>query len=339
MTPIVLRPKGSLSRARSAEAWDAFVAASPQGSVFSTTPFLESLGGFYELWCWQERGAPQAGCIVWPQDGGRPFNLYQGLLLSADMVSPRGQQRAQRVIAAMLDALMRRLGRPLRLSLHPRCLDIRGVQWLGFSESPSSVNIQVRYTGVIRLDGYSSMEKEYLSQLRTTRRHEYLRARRDQLVVLTDRNVSLLDDLHRLSIERQSGSRPDHDAMLLRCIAAGAIERRFGELLICQTPAGRAISALLLLWDTHSGYVLFLGNDPAHRGSGGGTLLMLEAIRRLGERGLSAVDLCGMNSPARSEYKASLEAWAIPYFELAVIPSSAAVVGLPAPEPPIESLG
>ena len=62
-------------------------------------------------------------------------------------------------------------------------------------------------------------------------------------------------------------------------------------------------------------YYLIGANDPNYRKDGAGGFVVLEQIRYCIEQGLSYEDFMGINSPLRGDFKTSLNADPVSYFE------------------------
>ena len=93
-----------------------------------------------------------------------------------------------------------------------------------------------------------------------------------------------------------------------------AAAERPNVLLLCVDDGDSLASASLFLHDRRCAYHVTGGNDPDYRGTFSGTLLFMENVRRAIERGAQAVDVVGMNSPARGSFKSSCNAAVVPYF-------------------------
>ena len=301
--------------------WDRFVGGSPQGSIFCRAGFLDSLGVEYDLWFAQENGHPQAGAIILRRDkeplqAPHPFTLYQGVLFAGDSGVPVAHRRAKRVLTLteiLLTGLSEHYDR-LSFCLHHSSWDLRGLQWFHYHQPErGTFRVDLFYTGLIDLTKYQDFEL-YLASIRTTRRYEYRKASRQGLTVEVSRDMDTLDELHRRTFERQGLERGEEGGRLLRAITNAALAQGFGELLICRDEKGEAASATLFLYDDRSGYYLFGANDPAHRHSSSGTFLMVENLRRSQARGVKWVDVCGINSPDRGDFKTSFNAVPVPYF-------------------------
>jgi hypothetical protein len=72
--------------------------------------------------------------------------------------------------------------------------------------------------------------------------------------------------------------------------------------------------AVYFIHDQRTTYYLVAANDPAFRSTGLSTLLFLRGAESGIERGNVALDVVGMNSPGRGDFKASFGAEVVPYF-------------------------
>lgn len=302
--------------------WDRFVSTSPHGNVFCKTPFLDSLGVDYELWMAEEHGSQRLGAIVLKDDAGQPcrapfsFSLYQGLLFDEKhaKLPPHNRGKDTRdVVEFLLTELERRYTR-ISFCLHPQFEDLRSFSWFHYHEAErGQFWISLNYTGLIDLKGSSDFEG-YLATIRQSRRYEYRQAPKEGLTIEISQDIDTLEALYRLTFERQRIELDPTVRQRLRAITKAALSEGFGELLLCRDAAGEAVSATLFLHDERSGYYLIGANHPAYRHTGSGTFLVLENIRRCQAGGLKWVDVCGMNSPNRGDFKASFNAAPVPYF-------------------------
>lgn len=304
--------------------WDAFAAASPQNNIFCRTPFLDAAGDGYELWLVSDGGKPQLGAVVMLKDGTAspaPLGptLYQGLLFSKELEAEPAHRRIKAALEAaefLLQSLEARHSR-LCFNLHYGLGDLRALQWFHYHQPESGrFRLELSYTGLIDLASCKDFDA-YLAQVRKVRRYEYNRAGRDGLKVEASRDVDLLDRLHALTIENQGHGRTAEEAAYVRNISRAALEKGFGEMKVCLTPEGQAASAILFVYDERKAYYLFGANHPDFRDTNSGTYLLMEMIRGAKERGLESVDVCGINSPNRGDFKTSLAAAPSPYFTAA----------------------
>jgi hypothetical protein len=288
-------------------AWDAFVAASPQGTVFSATPFLRSLGAPFRRWVVQGTGgAPLAQVALVEDADGRavryPFAPYQGILFA-----PKGdalpRQRVLdefRLTEFIVGELTRRY-RHLELALSWAFADLRPFLWHNHGVAGAPVfRTTPRYTALLDLDAISI--ETYPADVRACRRQELRKASAFETGESTD--VATFLDLYGRTFARQDIALGEDRLDLVRSITVAALEQGYGRLSACRTPEGIAAMALFL-YDRTRAYYLMAANDPAQRNSGASTRLMFDNIAEAKRRGLHELDFVGVNSPARGDFKLS----------------------------------
>ena len=295
--------------------------ASPQGTVFCRTGFLNALGVEYELWWVLEAGLPKVGAVLLIDENGEPrrapfaFSLYHGVLFHGNLSTLPLHTLVQRrleLLEFLLGELRDRYGR-ISFCLHPAFPDVRAFTWFHYGEPERGrFRVEVSYTGRVDLTSVNDFDS-YLTTIRKGRRYEYRRALKEGITVEEGDTGTLLE-LYRKTFARQGIDLENVVEQRVTSIADSAIGGGFGELLTARDAEGRAASAVLFLYDDRCGYYLIGANDPALRTSGSGTFVVLEGIRRCQARGLEGVDVCGMNSPNRGDFKASLNAAPVPYF-------------------------
>lgn len=306
----------TITRCTDLEAWDAFVATSPQCTIFCKTLFLDVHGGNYDLWFAVKGGQPQAGAVVTLGESS-PF-MYQGLLFAGHSRTLQPHRRAKwtiNVTEALLEGLSQRYDR-LCFNLHHATGDLRGIQWFHYHEAAlGQFNITLRYTGLIDLSAIVDFE-EYLDTIRRNRKRDYRKAKSEGLIIEESKDFDTLDELHRLTFERQGIEQSSEGKRLLRAISEAALSKDFGKLLLCKNKQGETCSATLFLYDSDCGYSMFGATDPKFRSNGSYTYITLESIRRCKVLGLQSWDFLGINSPYRGDFKTSLNAVPKPYFEV-----------------------
>jgi len=310
-----------LVRCQEPERWDSFTAGSPQGSIFCQTPFLRALGTDFDLWLLTDNGRTEAGAVVLLKDG-RPlpapheFTQYQGLLLAGqgcDQPVHRRTSWTLKVVGELLEGLSGRYPR-LSFCLHHSFEDLRAIQWFNYHRPERGrFSLELCYSGLIDLKAFPAFE-DLVRSFRLNRRRNYNQALDKGLKAGVSQDWELLDRLHGLTFARQGIQRSGQERSLVRGLTRAALEEGFGELLVCRDKDGEPVSANLFIRDQRCGYYLFGGTDPAKRSLNGGTLLFVEAIRRCFQEGLDWVDVVGINSPHRGDFKTSFNARPAPYF-------------------------
>jgi hypothetical protein len=301
--------------------WDCFVDLAPQANIFCTTPFLDSLGEDYDLVLIEENNQLKMGAIILKKDGKPikapyPFTMYQGILIDNSIHNLPRHRRAKKVleITEYLITNLQKYYNRISFCLHYNIDDLRCFQWFNYHvPGKGQFLITLRYTGILDLTNWNSFD-QYLLNIRSVRRQEYRKLKNSNLILESSNDIDMLDRLHCKTFERQRIERNVEEVRLLRAITSSALSNGYGQLLICKTADGIAISATVFLHDNRCGYYMFAANNPEYRKTGSGTYLMLENIRQCKEKGLLKVDMVGINSPKRGDFKTSFNAVPVPYF-------------------------
>jgi hypothetical protein len=123
----------------------------------------------------------------------------------------------------------------------------------------------------------------------------------------------LFYEINRLSFQRQ-GLRPPYtrEQFLRQDAALAAHNAR--RITFARDAAGKLHSAAYLVWDRQRSYYHLSGDDPAQRSSGGGILLVYDAIRYTSEKlGLSIFDFEGSMLPGVEAIRRQFGAVQTPY--------------------------
>jgi GNAT superfamily N-acetyltransferase len=303
------------------EQWDRFAMDSPHGSVFCFTPFLDGLGEDYRLLMVEEGGEPLCGVVLHLRDG-QPcsgdclFGIYQGVLLSSSICDQPLRRRASRT-SQILNFLLAELETSYdRISVcqHYRFDDLRSFSRFHYDHPERGrFRIELQYSGVMDLSQVVDFDR-YLRSIRNLRRREYQRCRTGGFCVCPSRDLDTLFRLYQQTYARQGLSCKAEEVRAFLSGSQAALEKGFGEMLICVAPDGAVVSASVFLRDRDCAYYWIGANDPEYRQTGSGTYLMIETIRRWQQKGLKAIDFVGINSPNRGDFKTSFNALPVRYF-------------------------
>jgi Acetyltransferase (GNAT) domain len=310
---------GNINFKEDKAAWDAFVATSPQRSIFVFSKFLDSLGTNYDLVTCYQKEKIVAGAVVIRDASGEPvaaqypLTQYQGLLL-ADAAGQSAHSQItheHKVVEYFLGELVGHYGKACFCQSW-RFRDMRAFQWHNYHEAARGMfRIDLSYTGILDLTPYASFD-DYVASVRAVRRQEYRKAARS-LTLTTAADEMTLDALHDKTFQRQEIERPAHEAALVKSISRHALAGNYGKIccaLVGDVPA----SAVLFLYDDRTAYYMFGANDPAYRNTSAGTLALMSMIKDAYETGIREIDFVGVNSPNRGDYKISFNPYIKPCF-------------------------
>lgn len=262
------------------EQYDQFVAASPQGSPFATSWWLDAVAGPGK---WAPHQLLEAGEIVaaWPTitrrsrfgdvHVGAPLTPYLGPLFTS--IDDAGKRRSNEL--ARLEELLAALTpyAHLEARCHPAFDYWTPLHWRGFTQT-------THYTWQLR---DLSDPDAVFANMRDSARRQVRKAQKLGLQV----EAGTIDDflpLHQATFDRQElGDRAPTPA-LIRRVAAAAEAQGASTILVARDPEGRAHSASLFLHDERCTWYLMGGSDTELRASGSASLVMWTAIQQAAAR-------------------------------------------------------
>jgi len=301
--------------------WDALVDASQQGSIFSSSRYLRALDAPCTRYIFRTpNGEALAGVAVMENIGAPgmhpapfPFTPYQGILFT-QAVSARPQHKRIttefRITEFIIHSLIEHYGN-FNMSLSSTFDDIRPFLWHNYHQPDlPRFTIRNRYTAILGLSEFQ--QDAYLKSIRTVRRQEFKKSTAE---IAETEDVALFIELYIKTFERQDIAISDANLALIRSICTSALNHGYGRLSMATTDAGVA-SMSLFIHDKRCAYYLFGANDPDLRRTGASTLLMIDNICYMAQRGIAQLDFVGVNSPNRGDFKISFNPALEPYHEV-----------------------
>lgn len=300
------------------EYWDAFVDASPQGTVFNKSFFLKSYGQPVKfLICWKGE-EPVAGLgFVWHDEGiaAIPYGVYNGIIFKD--FSGLSHYRTNETRFEALEALALYLFESCKqvdFTNHWDIIDMRPFDWLNYNDRAKGYyQIFPRYTSLLDIADPQNTQGYARKRIRELCKgvdegHQFLTREVD--------DVSLLARLHDMNFIRQGLERSSQETQVLERLCENLIAAKAGKLLatfVDNKPA--AVS--FFIYDKYRAYHLFVGTDDEWRDWGVGTKNFHDSCIFLNSRlGHKELDLVGVNSPQRGSYKISYGGRLVPYFRI-----------------------
>lgn len=309
----------ALCKCESSDLWLTTFKPSPQYCIFSDPRYLSSENVSYEMWFVSEKERPMLGALVMEPSNPTfkaPYScsLYQGIALLADnSVIHRDVKRSVDAVTFLLEELSKIYGR-LSFCLHPKFRDLRALQWFNYhSPEQGQFSIELFYTGIVRTSAYHTFE-EYFASTRRVRQSEFRKAKRNGLEACPSRDIEAFKRLYALTFERQGITLSPEQFRVATDLARSSLDGGFGRMLFCRDGAGEVLSATLFLHDDRTAYYMFGATDPKYRNTGASSYLVYENIRHFFDAGVSEIDMVGINSPNRGDFKVSFNAIPTPYF-------------------------
>lgn len=317
--PSPIAPVYTFRVAASAQAWDALVNESRQGTIFSDSRFLQALDAPHT--CYEvlsKSGERMAGIAVIEQADGMhpapfPFTPHQGILFSQTVCAQAHQKRLTtefRLTEFLIEQLAQRYGN-VSMALSPAFADLRPFAWhnYGASNLPQFA-IRPRYTAHLALTDFQF--DDYLQSIRAVRRQEF---HKSTAHIAQSDDIACFMKLYADTFHRQGLIQSEATLALVERICTSALHHQYGRLSMAVVD-GQVASMSLFVFDQRGAYYLFGANDPAWRHTGASTKLMIDNIRHFAERGMRMLDFVGVNSPQRGDFKLSFNPELVPYFEV-----------------------
>lgn len=317
--------KYRLERAEPDAQWDRFVETSPQGTVFSTAAFLTGTGKRLGLWVCLKGGAPAGAFALIETADGQAATIVPHIIHGGPMFapSPKEQNRAQvvseefRVLSACLRDLVE-VYEQLAFPCAPALADMRPIQWYNYGTGGRCFDLTLRYTSFVALSK---------SDLPVERHPTYLacnKSRRQEIRYGYDAGIWIDEggapetflSLYRRTFERQGETVSDEELDFLSRLLAHLSNDGRLRVFTALTQGGLVGSVAVFAIDAKRAYYLYGANNPDLRDTQCGTMVLFEALLRLGNEGFTEADLEGINSPKRGYFKLSFGGSLSPYFQV-----------------------
>lgn len=307
--------------------WDAFVEASPDGTLFSLSTYLDSVRmPLRAFWCLRNKERRAAVIVSESPDGKdavrHDFIIHNGLICAP----PAPQQNRAQILSERFDiaadaaAALAGRYRRVELALAPRVRDIRPFLWHNWGEDGPKYLAEVRYTAYLDLSGFAADAQENegsrLAGLSYSRRQEVRKARKERVETTEEKDAEALTAFYDHTLRRQNVAAGAGTLDELRQLAGGLLEKNAARLFVSRLPGGAAAAMALFGWDAKRAYYLFGAGDPALRAAPCGTAVLWDAFAALAASGHRELDLEGVNSPRRGWFKLSFGAELLPYYQL-----------------------
>lgn len=289
--------------------WEALVAESPDGSIYSQAGYLEVLcraaGGRYRV-IGARRGEELVGGVALYERPSR-FGAYVSprlLLYFNGLVLRRWDSRYPSIQTGRDVACMSALAGHIaglgygsvNLRSLPSVADVRSFLVRGWTARPS-------YTYVVSL---ADLEAQWSRVEQNLRRLVKRCGERDGLEVTDDTDFDAFYGLHAVTLGRRGIAAYLPEAAFRRyfeALHAGSMARLYHARL----PDGRAIaSQLVLLASNGSSYTVSTGGDPGFLKLGAHAFLRWRAFERLAAAGCTSNDLTGASLNDVTHFKSQL---------------------------------
>ncbi len=296
--------------------WDEFNLSSPQGSVYTTSSFLNSLHVEIEKVFFISENKKIASAVIIDTKGKPTFSMYQGITLAPLAGRTHSVFNQQlKILSSFLEYLSQKYS-VIAFCLIHRFSDLRAFQWVNYhNPEKGQFDITLNYTGIIPLNEEENFDS-YLESIRPVRRQEWRKCLKNNFKIYESDQTGAFLRLYQLTFERQDITLSPETLQIVKRITEEAIRSKTGTLTYCEDANGVIHSATVILQYKDTFYYEFGASDPEYRSSGASVFLILHGIKKAFENNASYFDMVGINSPNRGDFKLSFNANPVPYFNV-----------------------
>jgi hypothetical protein len=266
-------------------AWNEFVKASPQGTLFHTSKWLRTSGLPFRIYGCFKDDSLVGGMVVevlGHQIAGHTHHSpYLGVVLPPPSPKYLTTLTYHKNILVALANYVYGQFRELSCRMSPQVIDLQPFIWARYATS-------IRYTYRIEL---SDLDVAWRN-MEDKRRNDIRKAERDGVTVESGGTMKDVLSLVEMSFERHQEKVHFAEMAIRREKVLGADDQC--RCFVAKDGAGQAIAGAFMVWDTKSAYYLLGGYDPKSSHRGAGALAIWAAIRHAGETlGLQWFDFVG----------------------------------------------
>jgi len=308
--------------------WDAFVEASPQGTVFALSRYLELAVDYYRRY-WIYKGSQvkggmslmlNANCTACVMDD---LVIHNGLMFVEDSAVKQVKARLERfeITEFAIKWLLSEFT-SVELALAPQFEDIRPFLWHNYhSLNPDDkFAVDHRYTSYLDISslcgGVEEQESVLFKGLETLRQRNIREARKDGAAFELNPNSTLLVDGYRTLMIDQKAPVDDGKLSRMARLIDGLIQEKMAVLCVTSNGLGEAIYTTVFCWDTKRAYYLFGAPSSETSERYQGTIALWDSFLWLVKQGIDEVDLEGINSPQRGRFKLGFGGGLRPYLQI-----------------------
>jgi hypothetical protein len=258
------------------QAYNTFIETSPQGSLFHTTWWLDTVAGDrYDILFIKEKEEIVA---AWPLTYNKLMGLHLitlpqltpklGIMLAPSSKIKYAEQLSKEInlIANLINLLPKHFLFYQRFS--PEFTNWLPLYWANFKQT-------TRYTYVI--ENLSDLNKVW-QNLRSNAKNHIRKAIENKLKVVTNLSLEKLLDLNQLTYNRQKLAVP-YSREYVRRIDQACQKHGARKIFFAVDSEGSLHAAVYLVYDKKTAYYLLGGSNPELRSSGAQYLALWEAIK------------------------------------------------------------
>jgi len=312
-------------------AWDDFVDASPQGSIFFKSGYLEHAVERYGIY-WVRKGVQiKAGFSFVLTPNGKDCVLddlviHNGILFVNEPSRKATKARHERfeITECIIEWLSTRFN-SIKLVLAPQFEDMRPFLWHNYHSGNNAVRFSVdlrctSYVDISSLKEFTNEEEtDLFCKLETLRQRNIREARNKGARVDFERTPDVFIAWYHELMTGQGDPQDKEKLMRMQRLIEYLFQSGQAELMIGKNAEGKALYSIVFCWDAKRAYYLFGAPNPEAQERFKGTITFWDGFVHMAQKiSLSEVDMEGINSPSRGWFKLSFGGNIRPYYQLSL---------------------
>jgi hypothetical protein len=297
--------------------WNQFIQRTENSTVFCNSFFLEAYEGEVKYYRCVKGDETLAAFAYVESDIGvceiKPFQAYSAFTIKNidNYKQYRRNDLIYKIFTAFSDYFFNQFVK-VDLNFHPYFIDTRPFQWKNFNERDKGFyDVGINYTTILNIE-----KPEDTSGYRQSRRYDLNKSFKADCSTSETNQYKILSDLYEMTFARQSISTSQAVKSLMRNIFENSLKMKSGVMFLTeidQTPA----SVSFFLYDKQIAYYLWGASNPDFRKCGVGTRNLFDSFNSLHRNyGINEVDMVGVNSPNRGDFKLSFGGMLKPYYTI-----------------------
>ena len=293
------------------------VMASPQGTVFVNTKFLDSFKINYSLWN-VKQGSEIKAVVCLITDFKKKniifndFVIYSGIMFNLNENRLVTKKRSDEYkITEFAIANITKIYSNIEIQLPPEFEDIRPIQWFNYKKKTRrKFNIQIRYTTYLSFNNENLtnfVQTKLYNNMETVRRYDYRQAIKNEAKIIESNDLKKFLKFYNHLMAKQKIKISTSKLKSLGNSLSLIIKKKIGSLYYVDNKKGETLYALFYIGDNKKAYYFLGAGNPAKSTSWQSIFGHCEIFKLLQtEKNIDTVDLEGVNSPTRGWFKLSM---------------------------------
>jgi len=310
--------------------WDVFVEASPQGTIFALSNYLDlSVDHYHRFWIYKGNQKKAGLSLVTNADGNNcildDLVIHNGLMFANDPYQKATKTILERfeLTEFVVEWLVEKYN-TIDFALAPQFQDLRPFLWYNYHSPGTSdrFNIGLKYTSYLSIASLSFVDDEQKTalfrELETLRQRNIREARKHGARSEQIGDVGMFLQYYGSLMHRQGDPPDDNKLKHIERLISGLINEGKAAIWLSMNGHDEPLYAIVFVWDSKRAYYLFGAPSTQAEARYQGTIAFWDAFRALAKDGIKEVDMEGVNSPSRGWFKLSFGGNLLPYYQISL---------------------